>query len=271
MPDQKFACNSGVPGSFKEACCIDAGRIYDSCCDRDCLEDLRVYFTEENQELLQHAIAAKVKCAEILRTYIDVEPVTFNRGFYSCDITFFFLLKVEVICSPNTAPVCINGISVFDKKVILYGSEGSVQTFCSTMKEDDPDPQFSSNNQPKCCVQVVDPVVLDSQLCEIRNSCDLSCHLPSCVMRSLGGDICTRSGFSKGLYVTLGVFSIVQLIRNVQMLIPVYDFCIPQKECSCNNDSPCEMFDRIKFPTEEFFPPKLKKTDQSCCNSCCNN
>ena len=26
--------------TFKEAVCIDAGRVYDSCCDRDCLEDL---------------------------------------------------------------------------------------------------------------------------------------------------------------------------------------------------------------------------------------
>ena len=31
---------------FKEAVCIDAGRVYDSCCDRDCLEDLRVYLRE---------------------------------------------------------------------------------------------------------------------------------------------------------------------------------------------------------------------------------
>ena len=35
-------------GCFKEAVCIDAGRIYDSCGDKDCLEDLRVYFTECN-------------------------------------------------------------------------------------------------------------------------------------------------------------------------------------------------------------------------------
>lgn len=27
---------------FKEAVCIDAMRVYDSCSDKDCLEDLRV-------------------------------------------------------------------------------------------------------------------------------------------------------------------------------------------------------------------------------------
>ena len=30
---------------FKEAVCIDAGRIYDSCTDKDCLTDLQVFFT----------------------------------------------------------------------------------------------------------------------------------------------------------------------------------------------------------------------------------
>ena len=46
MADQKFAGQqSGCSNGFKEAVCINAGRIYDSCSDKDCLEDLRVYFT----------------------------------------------------------------------------------------------------------------------------------------------------------------------------------------------------------------------------------
>ena len=43
----------GSAGSncFKEAVCIDAGRIFDSCSDKDCLEDLQVYFTDTTQPL----------------------------------------------------------------------------------------------------------------------------------------------------------------------------------------------------------------------------
>lgn len=59
------------------------------------------------------------------------------------------------------------------------------------------------------------------------------------------------------MYVTLGLFTIVQIVRNVQMLIPAYDFCIPEKECTTTSDNPCEMFRRIEFPTDEFFPPKV--------------
>ena len=36
MAEQKTNGNA-----FKEAVCIDAGRIYDSCSDKDCLEDQR--------------------------------------------------------------------------------------------------------------------------------------------------------------------------------------------------------------------------------------
>ena len=58
------------------------------------------------------------------------------------------------------------------------------------------------------------------------------------------------------VYVTIGIFTIVQIVRNVQMLIPAYDFCIPEKECEATSDDPCELFRRIDFPTDEFFPPK---------------
>ena len=58
------------------------------------------------------------------------------------------------------------------------------------------------------------------------------------------------------IFVTLGLFTIVQLVRNVQMLIPVYDFCIPEKQCDDTTDHPCDVFRKIEFPTDEFFPPR---------------
>ena len=66
---------------------------------------------------------------------------------------------------------------------------------------------------------------------------------------------------------TIGVFSIVQLVRNVQILIPAYDFCIPEKECVNTADNPCELFSRIDFPTDEFFPPKLESEDGMPCKT----
>lgn len=58
------------------------------------------------------------------------------------------------------------------------------------------------------------------------------------------------------MYVTIGLFTIVQITRNVQMMIPASDFCVPEKECVPTSDNPCDLFRRIDFPMGEFFPPK---------------
>ena len=54
---------------------------------------------------------------------------------------------------------------------------------------------------------------------------------------------------NKRVVVSLGLFSIVKLVRLTQLLIPAFDFCIPNKECvASSDDSPCEIFDTIDFP-----------------------
>ena len=144
-----------APGSFKEAVCIDGGRVYDSCCDRDCLEDLRCFFTPKGQEIIQQALNVRIRSAEIINVFVDVEPVHFNRGYYACDLTFFFLVKFDVFCSPRSKPVPVRGVCFFDKKAILYGSEGNVRVFSNEFSKDDAsDAQARpTNNLPKCVVQ----------------------------------------------------------------------------------------------------------------------
>jgi hypothetical protein len=47
------------------------------------------------------------------------------------------------------------------------------------------------------------------------------------------------------------------LVRDVPLLVPTYEFCIPEQEYQPTSDSPREMFRRIEFPAEDFFPPKV--------------
>ena len=74
------------------------------------------------------------------------------------------------------------------------------------------------------------------------------------------GDGCRR------VFVTLGQFSIVRLERDSQMLMPVLDYCMPEKDCagcgcSCSaSEDPCELFSAISFPVNEFFPPNTIDT-----------
>lgn len=272
MPDNKAYCADTVPGKIKEAICIDTNRVYDSCADKDCLADLRVYFPDGAQNVIDNSINVKLRSADIINCLIDVEKVPFNKGCYTVDITFFFKVAVEAYTAGCLAPVTLNGLTTFAKKCVLYGSDGTVKVYSSEYTADANDDQLiSTNTNPRAKVQVAEPIALDAKLCR---PCDCCCtlnnsgvSLPKCIRRAFNEefpeDLFSRRQ-EKAVAVTLGLFTIVQLERDVQMLIPAYDFCIPNKECSCNTDDPCETFRKIRFPVDEFFPPKTTSGNCSC-------
>ena len=254
-----------------EPVCIDAKRIYDSCGDKDCLSDMPVFFSEQGQEIIDEAVNVRLRGADVINVVIDTEPVPFHRGFYSIDITYFFLVTLDVFTAPCVNPTCVKGLCVSDKKVILYGSEGNVRVFSSEFSSDEFDVQNSpSTTMPIANVQVAAPIALAAALKEKRPCHILPRKIPQGLQGFIGGPV-TDSG-EKVVSATLGVFSIVQLMRNVQMLIPSYDYCIPEKSCTFSDDSPCEMFSRLDFPTDEFFPPNIAdSSDSGCgCSSSCS-
>ena len=267
MPENN--CSSLGTSSFKEAVCIDAGRIFDSCSDKDCLEDIQVNFASDAQSVVDNAMNVKTRKIEVLNVYMDIEPVPFNKGFYSVDMTFFFNVELDVFTCPASSPTCVDGLAVFSKKVILYGSEGSVRNFSSDqsgMTEDSSSP----NNLPRASVQVVDPICLSTKLCERKHhKYEPIISIPDAIACRYHGDFCSCEP-SKTVLVTMGLFSIVQLERSVQMMVPVYDYCVPDKECVATSDDPCELFKRIKFPVNEFFPPRLSEMDDESAGGCCD-
>lgn len=242
--------------STPEPVCIDVSRVYDSCSDKDCLKDLRVYFTECNQDKIDNAVNVRIKDVDVLTTYVDIEPVPFHRGFYSIDMTFFFGVCLDVFMSPGASPQSIVGLAVYSKKAILYGSEGSVRSFTSELSCDEFDTQKPpKRNLPTATVQVARPIALSARLKHNCSACPVPCKVPSCVCSRVGGEpTCTGSN---SVFATIGLFSIVQLKRNVQILVPSYEYCIPEKTCVTSSDNPCEMFSRLDFPTNEFFPPNV--------------
>ena len=107
-------------GTFREAVCIDTRRIYDACGDRDCCRNLQVAFPAEAQTIVEDASAIKARRAEVIGVYFEVEPVAFNRGFYSVDMTYFFKVHLAAYTSAAAAPEPVEGLAVFCKKVILF-------------------------------------------------------------------------------------------------------------------------------------------------------
>ena len=241
--------------------CIDAGRIFDSCTDKDCLTDLQVFFTDRVQPIIDSAVSIKCKDVEILTVYLDVEPVPFNKGFYSVDITFFLPVALIAYSTPSCPPATVVGVAAFSKKVILFGSDGNVKIYSST------DPrnccEHDNTNMPKASVHVVDPMCLDAKLveCTPNRTFDCGVSLPNSICNKFDGDFsCAKP--QKVVLITIGLFTIVQLERCVQMMIPAYDYAVPDKESSNTTDDPCEIFKKIKFPLNQFFPPKMSECDQ---------
>ena len=245
-----------VPGpvessaQVREAVCIQTRKIFDSCRDKDCIEDLRVFPTVSSQSYIESAISVRPKCAELLYADGKVEGMSFNRGYYTVDVTYFYRVTGETF--PGGSPV--SGLAVFDKRVMLFGSEGAVKTFTSADSCCHTDP-----SSPIGVVEVVDPIVLSMRIA------DSECLIPPDLeARDIPGWILERfpeelvlTDTAKRLFVTLGQFSIIRLERDTQLLIPAYDYCLPDKECEASSpgDDPCALFGKIRFPVEEFFPP----------------
>lgn len=134
--------------------CIETKKVYDSCRDKECIENIRVYLTEAGQSLLERAIDVKCGKTEIIWIYSDVEPVQFNRGYYSVDLKFFFRVTLNVFTGVGR-PTRVEGLATFDKKVILFGSEGNAKTFRSKYRFDEGDVQlWQKNNLPEAHIDV---------------------------------------------------------------------------------------------------------------------
>ena len=130
MPDKVLPGPVEGPDGIREAVCIHTKKIYDSCRDKDCIEDLRFYPKKQYVDVINRALSVKSGTAQLLYVYVDVEPVSFNRGFYSVDMRFFYSVTLQAYLS-SPAPVTIEGLCVFDKRAILFGSEGSAKIFSS--------------------------------------------------------------------------------------------------------------------------------------------
>ena len=256
-----------------ETMSIHTRKITDSCRDKDCIEDLRVYLTTGSQSLLDSAASARVRSAELLYTYIDVEPVAFDRNHYCVNVTFYYRVLADTVVGSGR-PATLYGLAVFSKRAVLCGEESRAHIYRSDTRLGELDGVTRNfANLPTAVVEVLDPMVLSSKVKEV---CDCPCqeavHIPNGISRLFDEEL-VLSGDRRRLFVTLGQFSIIRLERDAQLVVPVVDYSIPTKECcenpGCCAEDPCEMFSRIPFPAAQFAPRNCDK-EADCDNACGN-
>lgn len=275
MADNRNNCHGS--GSFignRESVCVDVNRILDSCRDKDCFENVKVFLNEYGREIIENAGSVRAKCSKILAANISVEPVQFNRGFYQIYIRFYVKIVFEACVGMGRGRE-FDGIAVCEKNVILYGSEGNVNIFKSEIGS--PCSQSCNNstltnNLPTVVVEAVDPVILGSKIMDSpKMNCCCCCsadEIPESLCDILGGNLDDRDD-CKNLYVSLGFFSVIRIERPGQYIISANEFSVPDKQCVMSEpDDPCRAFAKMDFPVNEFSPPSLKEMtgEKSCCN-----
>lgn len=226
---------------FKEAVSIETRRIFDTCSERDFISDLSVTL-DEGYTLTDSMNIVKTRCIDVTNACISVDPVPFKSGYYSVDITYTFKITMDAYessCNDEYTP--LSGTAVWNKRVILYGADGDIKTFTS-------DEPTAANETDTCCCKIINkPRVTINVVTPIALETKIDC-------RKIVSTCGEEGTYTRGIYVTIGLFSVISLSRPVSLLIPAYDYCVPGKECCKDAESPEDIFCRLEFPTEQFYP-----------------
>ena len=154
MSEQKAMAQCCDPRDLKQCMSIHTRKITDSCRDKDCIEDLRVYLITSSQSVLDTAANARVRCAELITTYIDVEPVAFDRNRYCIDLTFYYRVLADAVVG-NSRPATLHGLAVFSKRAVLCGEDSRAHIYRSDTRLGAYDgPSLLTANLPTAVVEV---------------------------------------------------------------------------------------------------------------------
>lgn len=255
------------PDDLHSALAIHTQKITDSCRDKDCIEDIRVYLTRESQQILESASSAKVRTADLIYTSVDVTPVGFHPNHYCIDLVFYYRIIADAMVG-TCRPATLYGLAMFPKRAILCGEVAGAHIFTN----DCSNPDICCSHMPRAVVEALDPMVLASRIGCSCSPDPCTFQIPEPIQNVFDEELVTNCEHQK-LYVTLGQFSIIRLERPAQLIVPVLDYSIPTKQC-CDNpgcsENPCDLFARIPFPTAEFTPSGCDQESNCGCNCDCS-
>lgn len=239
--------------------CIDTMRVLDGCRDRDCFEDVRVYLSACGEQILANSGNLRTRSAKLLWAYVGVDEVPFNCGFYQVSVRYYIEVEFEA-CVAVGKSQCFKGLVALEKDVILYGGEGRAYSFASSPNNtycSINDYNTGSSNDPTAIVETVEPIVLGTKVVDCNCPCSCTCNeysdIPDGVRNSFGEQLVLNSDGPK-IYLSLGIFSVIRIVRPAQLLVTASDYSVPDKECTpmSTNDSPCDLFRNIAFPVSQF-------------------
>jgi len=258
MAETKYNCHPN--GSGRDTVCIEAARVLDSCRDRDCFENVKVFLSDFGNEIIERSSNIRVKDACVCNANISLDPIAFNRGFYTVNARLYVKICFEACVGCDRSRE-FEGIAVVDKKAVLYGGDNNVSVFRSTQSDSFCScvPLCScSGNLPTATVELADPIILSVGVYEKEHApccCCVCCcsDIPEEIYTRVDGHLAEEDDCGRILAVSIGLFSVVKITRNAQYMINATEYCVPDKECvSAEEDDPCAIFRTMAFPIGEF-------------------
>lgn len=257
MVDNRNGAVTGPLNACNGTVCIDTYRVLDSCRDRDCYEDVRIYLTQDGQEVVDGSCNIRVVGTEVLWANIALSEVAFNDGFYQVTIKTYIKLTLEG-CMGTTRGTTFEGLAVLQKVVILFGGEGTVSTFRSDgLNAYCAGPEGCGNpSMPTAIVDTIDPIALSSKVVDCNCECGYACcactEIPEAIGACFSSELIDNQT-GNNLFVSLGIFSVIRIVRSAQILVNGTDYTVPDKECvEAEQDDPCRLFRSLAFPVSQF-------------------
>ena len=105
---------------------------------------------------------------------------------------------------------------------------------------------------------MVEPIILGVGILENAKDCCCCCccahDIPETIAGNMNGNLYYDDDDDRRyLAVSVGIFSIVRIVRPAQLLVSASEYVIPDKECiSPRGEDPCSVFRAMAFPISEF-------------------
>lgn len=201
---------------------------------------------------------------------LSVEPRQFtNDGYWDVDLKFVFTFGLQFLDAamnvipircydvnnppidyPNTIPAdtpfeekkSICASTVYNKRVTLFGSRGNDITVSTNLL----DPSTSTTGDAPYVLVEAKAVHLDAKIKKARIENFGSNFDP---------DIEDSPNAVIGVNITIGLFTIIKLIRLVNLTVESKGFCKP-RVCENISADPCDFFNHLEFPFDAFNPPQ---------------
>lgn len=240
----------GERGDF----CIDTYRIYDSCREQNCFENLPVFLTDITLGRLGAQKDLQAKQIKILGVKLKRTSVPFQDGLIRIGATYYFSATL------TNGTDYYSGLAIGNKEYCLYAGKSDTVTFRACVSENEcSGDEFATRQTPLLVVlECAEPIPLCTEFRSFipENAPNKGLEIPRFIADNFEGTFQVAQS-PKGFFtVTVGLFSIIKTERKNSIVVPACDYCIPGAKCTdqAPSEDPCTFFGKMPFPMEEFYP-----------------